>query len=328
VDAIVEARNLRVAFPDPVYGERPAVDGVSFALPPGGTLGLVGESGSGKTLSALALLRLLPPAARLSADRLAGDGVDVAAAPEGTMARLRGGVAGITLQEPASALNPVRTIGSQIEEAARLHLAATGADARAIAVELLAEVGLGEDPRLLAAYPFQLSGGQRQRALLACALSGRPRVLIADEPTSALDAATALRITALLARLHASRGVALLLISHDLPLVARAVERVAVVYAGETVEIAGRDDLFAWPSHPYSAALADLMPRRRRRSRPLPALPGQVAKPAVRLAGCRFAPRCPHVFGRCREARPALVPTDHGRWVRCFLYSSAEHGDA
>jgi oligopeptide/dipeptide ABC transporter ATP-binding protein len=153
-------------------------------------------------------------------------------------------------------------------------------------------------------------------------------VLIADEPTSALDAATALRITALLARLHASRGVALLLISHDLPLVARAVERVAVVYAGETVEIAGRDDLFAWPSHPYSAALAELMPRRRRRSRPLPALPGMEARPAVRLAGCRFAPRCPHVFGRCREARPALVPTDHGRWVRCFLYSSAEHGDA
>ncbi len=327
MDAIVEAKNLRVAFPDPVYGERPVVDGVSFALPRGGTLALVGESGSGKTLSALALLRLLPPAARLTAERLTVDGVDVAGASEGAMARLRGGVAGLALQEPASALNPVRTVGAQIGEAARLHLGANGAEARAIALELLAEVGLGRDPRLLAAYPFQLSGGQRQRVLLACALSGRPRVLIADEPTSALDAATALRITALLSRLHASRGVALLLISHDLSLVARAVERVAVVYAGETVEIAGRDDLFAWPSHPYSTALAELVPRRRRRSGPLPALPGRAATPAAQPAGCRFAPRCPHAFGRCREARPALVPIDHGRFVRCFLYSSAEHGD-
>jgi oligopeptide/dipeptide ABC transporter ATP-binding protein len=328
VGPIVDVRNLRVAFPDALYGERTVVDGVSFSLDAGDTLALVGESGCGKTLSALALVRLLPANAACTAERLALDGVEVLAASEQVMGKLRGGVVGVALQEPASALNPVRTIGAQVAEAARLHLGSSPRDARAIALSLLDEVGMGADPMLLGAYPFQLSGGQRQRALLACALSGSPRVLIADEPTSSLDAATAHRIMTLLARLHETRKLALVLISHDLPLVARAVSWVAVLYAGETVEIARREDLFAWPSHPYTTALVEMMPRRRgRRRTPLPVLPGSVAKPMSQPAGCRFAPRCPHAFGRCREARPALVPIDHGRWVRCFLFSSAEHGD-
>ena len=328
VRAIVEVRDLRVAFPDATYGERIAVDGVSLTVDEGDSLAVVGESGCGKTMSALALLRLLPPGASLAAQRLTLDGVDVLGASERAMGRLRGGTAGLALQEPASALNPVLTVGDQIAEAARLHLGASRSEARANALELLAEVGLESSDAVLKAYPFQLSGGQRQRALLACALSGRPKLLIADEPTSALDTITARRIMALLSRLHATRGLALILISHDLPVVAREAAWVAVLYAGETVEMARRDDLFNWPSHPYSTALVEMMPRRGRRRRGrLPALPGQVASPLPRHAGCRFAPRCPQVFGRCREARPALVPLEHGRWVRCFLYSSAEHGD-
>ena len=328
VSAILEVENLRVAFPDTTYGERIAVDGVSLSLDEGDTLAVVGESGCGKTMSALALLRLLPPGAAVSAERLSLAGENVLAASERTMTRMRGGVAGLALQEPASALNPVRTIGDQIAEAATLHLALTRSEAREAALELLSEVGLDASDAMLRAYPFQLSGGQRQRALLASALSGRPRLLIADEPTSALDTVTARRIVDLLARLHAARGLALVLISHDLPMVAREAASVAVLYAGETVEIARRDDLFSWPSHPYTTALVEMMPRRdgRRRTR-LPALPGQVARPLPRPSGCRFAPRCPQAFARCREARPALVPLEHGRWVRCFLFSSAEHRD-
>jgi len=329
VNAILDIANLRVSFADATWGERVVVDGVSLSLEEGDTVAVVGESGSGKTMSALSLLRLLPPGAALAAERLALAGEDVLAADERAMCRMRGGVAGLALQEPASALNPVRTIGDQIAEAAVLHLGLGRRAARAAARELLAEVGLEATETMLRAYPFQLSGGQRQRALLASALSGRPRLLIADEPTSALDTITSRRIMGLLARLHASRGLALVLISHDLPMVAREAAWVAVLYAGETVEIARRDDLFSWPSHPYTTALVEMMPRRggRRRGR-LPALPGAVARPLPGPSGCRFAPRCPHAFARCREARPALVPIEHGRSVRCFLFSSAEHRDA
>ena len=307
VSVILEVRNLRVAFPDATYGERIAVDGVSLSLDQGDTLAVVGESGCGKTMSALALLRLLPPGAALSAQRLSLAGEDVLAAGERAMCRMRGGVAGLALQEPASALNPVRTIGDQIAEAAMLHLGMKRAPARSVALELLAEVGLDATDAMLRAYPFQLSGGQRQRALLASALSGRPQLLIADEPTSALDTITARRIMTLLARLHATRGLGLVLISHDLPMVAREAAWVAVLYAGETVEIARREDLFSWPSHPYTTALVEMMPRRDGRRRPrLPSLPGRVARPLPQPLGCRFAPRCPHAFARCREARRTL----------------------
>lgn len=325
---LVEVRNLRVAFPDAELGWMPAVDGVSFELAEGDSMAVVGESGSGKTLSALALLRLVPRYAKVTAERLAVAGEDVRAADESALGRLRGGVVGLVLQEPAQALNPVRTVGYQVGEAARLHLGLGAREAMAAATELLEDVGVVPAPVMRRAYPHQLSGGQRQRALLASAISGKPRLVIADEPTSALDAVTARRMIALLARLHAERGVALVVISHDLPLVAPAVAWVAVLYAGETVEIARREELFARPAHPYAAALVDMMPRgARRRGRPLPTIPGQVVRPGAWPAGCRFAPRCPMAFARCREARPALVPTEHGRWVRCFMYSAAEHVD-
>ncbi len=325
---LVDVKGLRIAFPDATYGWRFAVDGVSLALAERDTMALVGESGCGKTLSALSLLCLTPPETRVTAARLAVAGQDVMTAGEAVMSRLRGGVVGLVLQEPAQALNPVRTVGSQVAEAACLHLGLTREQGLRAAADLLAEVGVDPPEAMLVAYPHQLSGGQRQRALLASALSGRPSLVIADEPTSALDTMTARRLIAVLAKLHADRGVALMVISHDLPLVAPAVAWVTVLYAGETVEIARREDLFTHPAHPYTAALVDMMPqRKRRRGTPLPTIPGQVARPGSWPAGCRFAPRCPMAFGRCREARPALVPTDRGRWVRCFLFSSAEHTD-
>ena len=325
---ILEVDDLRVAFRDGSHDERTVVDGVSLDLAEGDVVALVGESGCGKTMSALAVVRLLPPGAVLAARRLALAGVDVLAADERAMALLRGGAVGVALQEPASALNPVRSVGDQIAESARLHLGLPRRAAREAALALLAEGGLEASPALLDAYPFQLSGGQRQRALLAAALSGQPRVLIADEPTSALDTISARRIMTLLARLHDSRRLAMVLISHDLPMVAREAARVAVLYAGETVETAPRDELFSWPLHPYTAALVAMMPQRgrRRRSR-LPALPGRVPQPLPRAAGCRFAARCPRAFGRCREARPALVAVERERQVRCFLHSSVEQVD-
>jgi oligopeptide/dipeptide ABC transporter ATP-binding protein len=195
-----------------------------------------------------------------------------------------------------------------------------------VAAELLAEVEVDPPHAILAAYPHQLSGGQRQRVLIASALSGRPRLLVADEPTSALDTVTARHLIGTLTRLHSDRGVALMIISHDLPLVAPAVSWVTVLYAGETVEVARRDELFARPFHPYSAALVEMMPRGgRRRARPLPTIPGTVARPGASAAGCRFAPRCPKAFDRCRSARPALAPVESERRVRCFLFSHQEH---
>jgi oligopeptide/dipeptide ABC transporter ATP-binding protein len=328
VNALVEVKSLRVTFPDPTYGFSPVVDGVSFELADGDTMALVGESGCGKTLSALTLLRLAPPEARVSAARLEVSGEDLLTTDAATLSGLRGGVVGLVLQEPAQALNPVRTIGVQVAEAGRLHLDLGRAEAREVAAGLLAEVGVEPHRAMLDAYPHQLSGGQRQRVLLACALSGRPRLVIADEPTSALDTVTARRMIAVLERLHSTRGVALIIISHDLPLVAPAVSWVTVLYAGETVEIARRDDVLHAPAHPYSTALVDMLPRDGRRPRrPLPTIPGQVARPGSWGLGCRFAPRCPMAFGRCGEAHPALVPTEHGRWVRCFLFSSEEQSD-
>jgi oligopeptide/dipeptide ABC transporter ATP-binding protein len=326
---LVDVKALRIVFPDPSFGERAAVDGVSFEIGDGESMALVGESGSGKTLSALSLLRLTPSDASVSAEHLSVGGENVLTAGREALARLRGGVVGLVLQDPAQALNPVRTVGSQIAEAARIHLGLGREAADRAAADLLAEVGVGPPAAMLSAYPHQLSGGQRQRALLACALSGRPRLLVADEPTSALDTVTARRLVATLSALHSERGVALMVISHDLPLVSAAVTRVTVLYAGETVEIAGREDLFARPAHPYTAALVEMAPRERAARRgPLPTIPGQVARPSAKVPGCRFAPRCPMAFGRCREARPALVPIEGGRWVRCFLFSSAEQADA
>jgi len=328
VRAIVEVTNLAVAFPDPAAGWRRVVDGVTLEVAEGEAMGVVGESGCGKTLTGLAVVGLVPEPGRVVGGSVRLDGEDVLAADERRLCALRGGVAGFIFQEPAQALNPVKSVASQVTEAARLHGNAPASRTSRLAASLLAEVGLEDLDRVAHSYPHQLSGGQRQRVLLAAALAAGPRLLIADEPTSALDTVSQVKMVELLQTLHETRRLSLLFVSHDLALVGRVVGRITVLYAGETVEVAGRDALFRAPLHPYTQALlatrpaeADGAPRR------FPTVPGRV--PAAREwgAGCRFAPRCPRAFDRCRRARPGLTELPDSRKVRCFLQGDAEEAN-
>src|SRR5512136_134287 len=323
---IVEVSNLAVAFPSDTDGWQRVVDGVSLVVEEGEVMGLVGESGSGKTLTALALLRLIPEPGRIVAGTVRVAAEDVLGADEQRLCSLRGGVAGFVFQEPAQALNPVRSVGFQVGEAATLHLGPQAGPASELAAELLAEVGLEEPKRLARGYPHQLSGGQRQRVLLACALSANPRLLVADEPTSALDTVSQQHLVELLERLRQRRRLSVLFISHDLALVGRLADRVTVVYAGETVEVGDRKVLFDDPRHPYTRALmqAQLHVVAGEGPTRLPTVPGIVPQAGEWEVGCRFAPRCPLAFDRCRAARPALSEPASGRQVRCFLVSDAE----
>ena len=319
----MEADDLAVSFPDGDGRRRLALDGVTLTVEEGTATGVVGESGCGKTLTALALVRLLPDAARIEhgAVRLAGE--DLLRASEARMSQLRGEVAGFLFQEPSRALNPVRSVGAQVTEAARLRRRIGRDGAARLARQLLREVGLEGEERLARSYPHQLSGGERQRALLAAALAGDPRLLIADEPTSALDTVSQRRMVELIRRLREERGLTLLFVSHDLALVGRVVERVTVLYAGETVETAARDELFADPRHPYSRALLEARAGGGGGGM-FPTVPGAVSRPGEWGHGCRFAPRCVHADDRCRRARPALTAAGPDRSVRCFLASDEE----
>ncbi len=326
---IVEVENLAVAFPDAEGPARRVVDGVSLAFDRGEAMGLVGESGCGKTLTALALVGLIPEPGRIVGGSVRVAGVDVVRSGDAQLGALRGGVVGFVFQEPAQALNPVRSVAFQVTESARIHRGCPTAEVPALAARLLAEVGLDNPERLAHAYPHQLSGGQRQRVLLAAALAADPTVLVADEPTSALDSVSQRRFVDLVRELRARRGLSLLFVSHDLVLVGQLVERVTVLYAGETVEVAPCEAMFGKPFHPYTQAL--LQARVAGGDEPgarFPTIPGHVPRAAEWGGGCRFAPRCPHAFDRCRAARPALTAAEGGRRVRCFLASDEEEPGA
>ena len=300
-------------------GTFPVLDGVSFDLAPGQSRALVGESGGGKTLLARAVMRLLPPAARGRAGAVLLDGVDLLRIPEREMAPRRGGAIGWVFQEPLDALDPVRSVGSQVAEAVRRHSASGAREARARAIALLQEAGLAEAARRFDDPPHALSGGMRQRVMIAAALAGDPSVLIADEPTAALDPPLASQVVALIDRLRRERGLALLHVTHDLRRAAEC-DRVSVLYAGRIVEEASGADFARTPRHPYAAALAASAAARTPRRR-LPAIPGAPPALADRAAPrCAFAPRCPQVFGRCGEEKPELYPAGASR-ARCFLYA-------
>ncbi|MDR1849332.1 MAG: ABC transporter ATP-binding protein [Zoogloeaceae bacterium] len=284
----------------------PAVEDVSFSLHAGETLALVGESGSGKSLSALALMRLLPDAVNITGGAVCLDGKDLLALPESDMRLCRGREIAMIFQEPASSLNAVLTIGTQIGEALALR-GITGKAAQEKAEYLLAQVGIPDPQRRLHEYPFQLSGGMKQRAMIAIALAGEPRLLIADEPTTALDVTVQAQILDLLAALQEQRGMAMLLITHDLAIVARMARRIGVMYAGQIVELAGRDDFFRLPRHPYSRALFAALPDAAHGKR-LAALPGQApALAEIPNHACHFADRCPQVRARCQSEKPVPV---------------------
>ncbi|HEY6146550.1 MAG TPA: ABC transporter ATP-binding protein, partial [Thermoanaerobaculia bacterium] len=300
---------------------RPAVDGISFEIAAGESLAVVGESGCGKTLLARALLDLLPEGARRTGT-ISFEGRELPFGREDVWSGVRGRGIGLVLQEPASALDPVRTIGSQIGEA----LAASGragSGARGRARELLAEVAFPDPDRGLAAYPHRLSGGQRQRALLATALAGDPLLLVADEPTASLDATVAAEVLDLIDRLRRDRGLALLLITHDIASAFRRADRALVLYAGRVVEAGPADAVFRSPRHPYTRALVASRPRLADGGpgrAPFPSISGAVPSLGARSSGrCAFAPRCPERFEACDRSEPELVPSDSGRTVRCFL---------
>ena len=288
-----------------------AVDGISFTLDRGETLAIVGESGCGKSSAALSLLRLVPAAgsARL-------DGRDLLALGERDLLAVRGGEIGMVFQEPMTSLNPVLTIGEQIAEALHAHGSTTRERARVRAIELLGLTGIPDPQRQVEAYPHTLSGGMRQRAMIAMAIACAPKLLIADEPTTALDVTVQAQILELLRDLQSRLAMALLLITHDLGVVAELADRVAVMYAGRIVETAPAERLFPQPLHPYTAGLLTASLAFEDSSGPLTEIPGQPPDLAALAAGCAFAPRCPRADARCRIETP-LLRRESDRAVAC-----------
>jgi peptide/nickel transport system ATP-binding protein len=311
-------QNLRTLL-NTTAGAVRAVDGVDFELRKGECFALVGESGSGKSMTALSLMRLLPEAGRIASGRVALDGIDLLALPEAAMRAVRGRRVAMVFQEPSTALNPVLTVGRQIVEVIERHTKTSKSPAREKAIELLRAVGIQEAERRFEEYPFQLSGGLKQRAMIAAALAVDPEVLIADEPTTALDVTIQAQILELLARLQAERGMALLLITHDLGIVAKMAHRIAVMYAGEIVELAERDAFLRAPQHPYSQKLFAALPTPQRRARELAVIRGQVPALTKKFDYCRFADRCDQVFDRCRVEAPRLLELAPGHFARCHL---------
>jgi peptide/nickel transport system ATP-binding protein len=316
---VLDVENLRISFPAPAGGRVRAGDGVSFSLERGETLALVGESGCGKSLTSLALLRLVPPPGRIesgSAIRLAD--ADVLALEGEALRRIRGRRIGMIFQDPMTSLNPVFTVGDQIAEGVRAHFRVSRAEARERSLKLLQEVGIPDPAARLDAYPHQLSGGMRQRVMIAIALAAEPEILVADEPTTALDVTVQAQILEVLDRLRSSHGMAVLLITHDLGIVAGRADRVAVMYAGQIVEEAPTARLFSHPSHPYTQGLFASVPRITGPVRRLTPIGGSVPPPTAWPSGCRFRPRCPKAFARS-ETMPPLLPVGPDHRMRCWL---------
>jgi len=294
-----------------------AVDGISFRVSEGETYALLGESGCGKSATAQGIMRLLPAAGRILGGKVRLQGTDLLAMPEADMRGVRGGRMAMIFQEPATSLNPVLTVGQQIGEVLQLHGGLRGATARERMLELLAQVGIADGARRLDEYPFQLSGGMKQRVMIAMALAGDPAMLIADEPTTALDVTVQAQILDLLAGLQARRGMGILLITHDLGVVARMAQRIGVMYAGELVEEGDREAFFRRPAHPYTQALFAALPDVTRRGAALQTIPGQVPALDAMPTGCRFADRCPQVMPVCRQQSPEWRSLGEGHRVRC-----------
>ncbi len=317
MSALLSVQGLRVALGNGASPVR-AVDGVDLAIRRGECFALVGESGCGKSMTALALMRLLPPAGRIEAGRVTLDGQELLALPEVAMRNLRGRRMAMIFQEPMSALNPVMTVGDQIGETLTRHLGLRGAARAARVVELLDAVGIPDPARRAGEYPHQLSGGMKQRVMIAIALAGEPELLIADEPTTALDVTIQAQVLELLRQLQRERGLALLLITHDLGIVAGMADRVAVMYAGQIVEQAPRDAFFARPQHPYSRRLFESLPERGKRGARLAVIPGRVPPLDRPFSACRFAERCAFAIEACRVAEPGITTLPGGAEVRCL----------
>ena len=316
---LLDVRDLHVSFPGADGARVRPVDGVSFSLERGRTLALVGESGCGKSLTSLAILRLVPSPGRIDAGSSIRFGdADVLALEGEALRQIRGRRIAMIFQDPMTSLNPVFTVGDQITEVMHAHFSISRRDARDAAAELLQEAGIPDPRARLKAYPHQLSGGMRQRVMIAIALAGKPEVLIADEPTTALDVTVQAQILEVLDRLRESRGMAVLLITHDLGIVAGRADRVAVMYAGQIVETAPTATLFANPAHPYTQGLFGSVPRLTGPLRRLSPITGNVPPAGRWPTGCRFRTRCPIVHPRS-ETEPPLLPVEPDHEMRCWL---------
>jgi peptide/nickel transport system ATP-binding protein len=314
---VLSVRNLRVEFPTR-RGTLVAVHDVSFDIAPGEVLGVVGESGAGKSLTGTAIIGLLEPPGRIAGGEILLDGERIDNLPRDRMRAIRGKRIGMVFQDPLTSLNPLYRIGEQIIETITTHLGMTEREARTRAIELLTEVGIQGAERRIDAYPHEFSGGMRQRVVLALALCAEPELIIADEPTTALDVSIQAQIIQLLKRLCRERGTAVMLITHDMGVIAETANRVAVMYAGRVAEIGPVQDVIKSAHHPYTRGLMASIPSIEGTGDRLAQIPGSMPRLTAIPSGCAFHPRCPHAFDRCRAERPDLMPAGNSQ-AACWL---------
>ena len=318
---LLDVRGLRTYF-HVMDGTVKAVDGVDFSIPRGGTVGLVGESGCGKSVTAHTIMRLIDiPPGEIAGGEVWFDGRDLLKLSANEMRHVRGGEIAMIFQEPMTSLNPVFTIGDQISEAVLLHNDVNKKEAANRAIEALREVGVSAPERRVRQYPHELSGGMRQRAMIAMALSCNPKLVIADEPTTALDVTIQAQILELIKALQARTGTALLLITHDLAVVAETVQTIAVMYAGRIVETGTVDQVLLAPQHPYTQGLLSSIPGVKKRGKALSVIRGVVPNPFRMPPACKFQPRCPYAWDICSVKEPELLPARTGAMSRCYLHS-------
>lgn len=317
--------DLRIVF-GPPGREQVAVDGVNLRLTEGEVLGIVGESGCGKSLTALSILGLVPkPAGRIDSGRILLRGQDIVKCTNAELNQIRGKEISMIFQEPMTALNPVFKVGEQIAETIRVHEGLSRSHARRRALELLELVGISNPNQRIDEYPHELSGGMRQRVMIAIALACRPKILIADEPTTALDVTIQAQILSLLKELQREFGMAVILITHDLGVVAQVVDRVMVMYAGRTVEQGTVTDVFERPSHPYTKLLLESIPSLELDTERLQTIPGMVPSLSNLPKGCRFHPRCPSMHVQCIEQAPTMVNVSHQHQAACIALNGYRH---
>jgi peptide/nickel transport system ATP-binding protein len=316
---LLEVRNLRVEF-NTRRGTLVAIDDVSFDIAPGEVLGVVGESGAGKSITGTAIIGLLEPPGRIAGGEILLEGARIDNLAPEAMRKIRGRRIGAIFQDPLTSLNPLYTIGQQLTETIRTHLPMNAAQARARAIELLGEVGIPAPERRVDHYPHQFSGGMRQRVVIALALCANPQLIIADEPTTALDVSIQAQIIQLLKRLCRDNGTAVMLVTHDMGVIAETADRVAVMYAGRIVEIGPVQEVIHNPQHPYTAGLMASIPTLGQEVQRLSQIEGSMPRLNAIPAGCAFNPRCPRAFDRCKAERPVLLPADHSR-AACWLHA-------
>lgn len=322
-ESILEVNRLNTSFFTD-DGEVPAVSDVSFYIQPGEILGVVGESGCGKSVTSLSVMDLIPRPGKIVSGNIKFKGEELTKASQRRLRQIRGNEIAMIFQEPMTSLNPVFTIGSQLIDAIRLHNPVSKKKAAIRAVEMLEKVGMPRAEQLLKDYPHQLSGGMRQRVMIAMAMACEPDLLIADEPTTALDVTIQAQILDLMKRLNDDLNTSILLITHDLGVVADVCDRIVVMYAGKVVEEGSVRTIFNHPQHPYTEGLIRSVPNMYEKRERLYSIPGNVPKPGSLEKGCLFAPRCPYAFDRCTAESPQLLETEDSHQVRCFLHEKSE----